>query len=291
MPFVDHLLWKNPLLLLLNKFGLASSTGTGAVNFAKARMAERLTASTDEIQDDMATDLLNKFLQAKQDHPDFMTDARVMAMSLSMTFAGSETTGISLGAIFYYTIRNPRCYNKLVDEILQAEQIGQFQNDTTISFQEANNLDYLGACIKEAFRIFPAPGLHLERIVPEGGATIAGHQIPGGTVVGCSPWVLHRNPAVFGADIDEFRPERWLEADPASLKTMNASMAHFGYGSRTCLGKNISLLEITKLVPSVLRNFDVQLADPNSEWKTINAWFIRQTNFHVKITKRNRATG
>lgn len=38
---------------------------------------------------------------------------------------------------------------------------------------------------------------------------------------------------------------------------MNGTMFQFGAGSRTCIGKNISLMEIYKLVPSFLRRFDV----------------------------------
>jgi cytochrome P450 len=38
---------------------------------------------------------------------------------------------------------------------------------------------------------------------------------------------------------------------------MNGTMFQFGMGSRTCIGKNISLLEIYKLVPSMLRRFEV----------------------------------
>ena len=38
---------------------------------------------------------------------------------------------------------------------------------------------------------------------------------------------------------------------------MDGNMFQFGAGSRTCIGKNISLLEVYKLVPSFLRRFEV----------------------------------
>jgi cytochrome P450 len=43
---------------------------------------------------------------------------------------------------------------------------------------------------------------------------------------------------------DEFRPERWLEGD---TKDMEACFASFGFGSRTCIGKNLALMEINKV--------------------------------------------
>lgn len=49
-----------------------------------------------------------------------------------------------------------------------------------------------------------------------------------------------------------------MDRSIGSQKTlMNNAMFTFGMGSRTCIGKNISLLEIYKLVPTVLRKFEV----------------------------------
>ncbi|KAF7542144.1 hypothetical protein G7054_g173 [Neopestalotiopsis clavispora] len=63
-------------------------------------------------------------------------------------------------------------------------------------------------------------------------------------------------------------------------------MFHFGMGSRTCLGKNISLLEIYKLVPSLLRRFELRFKDPNEEWQLVNAWFVKQNNFQAMFEPR-----
>ena len=67
-----------------------------------------------------------------------------------------------------------------------------------------------------------------------------------------------------GEHVNEYRPERWLvdekrgeESEKARIKEMNGGMFQFGAGSTTCIGKIISLLEIYKLVPSVLRGFEV----------------------------------
>lgn len=205
-------------------------------------------------------DLLSMFLKAKTERPDFMTDQRVLTMAVSMAFAGSETIAISLSAVFYYLLKNPRCYHTLRLEIANAVKTGQIQDRPSclVSWNESQTLPYLDACIKEAFRMHPAAGLPLERITPPQGANICGRHIPAGTIVGCSAWVIHRLPEIYGEDVDHYRPERWLEADKERLKEMNSSMFHFGAGPRTCIGKNISLLEIYKLVPSFLRRFEVR---------------------------------
>lgn len=211
-------------------------------------------------------DLLSKFLAAQETRPEFMTDGLVQTMAVSMAFAGSETTAISLGAVFYYLLRTPGAMARLRSELDEAGRSGVFHDNETglVTWSESQKLPYLDACIKEAFRVHPAPGLPMERIVPPQGVEIAGRFIPGGTIVGCSAWVYHRNKSIFGEDADVYRPERWLvdesldrEKEEARIKEMTGTMLQFGMGSRTCIGKNISLLEIYKLVPSLLRAFDV----------------------------------
>lgn len=251
--------------------------------FAGARMAERLpelsrgdnkpllpttAASGPNVK---SPDLLSKFLAARDARPEFMSDTLVQTMAVSMAFAGSETTAISLSAVFYFLLRHPPSLARLLAELDGAAGAGAFADVDTglVTWHESQRLPYLDACIKEAFRLHPAAGLPLERVVPEAGAEIAGHHVRGGTIVGCSAWVIHQDRGVFGEDADVYRPERWLPAEASCrtqagraaeeqrIKEMNGTMFQFGMGSRTCIGKNISLLEIYKLVPSMLRRFEV----------------------------------
>jgi cytochrome P450 len=56
------------------------------------------------------------------------------------------------------------------------------------------------------------------------------------------------------------------------VRRMEGTMLQFGMGARTCIGKNISLLEIYKLVPSFLRRFEVcsSLLHQSNIWKNGN---------------------
>ncbi|PGH05230.1 hypothetical protein AJ79_06841 [Helicocarpus griseus UAMH5409] len=291
MPSLDHAFWKNPILNLLARFGIRENSSPVA-KFAVARMKERTSKAESRMNgngkprhQDQPDDLLSMFLKAQEARPDFMTDRRVLTMATSMAFAGSETTAISLASVFYYTMKNPTCLQKLVNELKTAVANGTIENRPSglVSWKESQMLPYLDACIKEAFRIHPAAGLPLERITPPNGAEICGQWIAGGTIVGCSAWVIHRRPEVFGEDVDAYRPERWLDSDPEKVKEMNATMFHFGAGARTCIGKNISLMEVYKLVPSFLRRFEVFFDNPSDSWTLHNAWFVRQLNFNVRF--------
>ncbi|KAK0355057.1 hypothetical protein LTR91_013582 [Friedmanniomyces endolithicus] len=293
-PFLDLLLEKNPIKLAMQRWGI-SKTVFPVTRFANDQAASR-AAEMEKIKQEgsldegsgRGVDLLMKFTQAQHDHPEFMTDRQVLSSCTSMIFAGSETTAISLSSIFYHLVKHPKVYQKLVEELDMAALNGTIteRDHGKVSWAESQKLPYLDAVIQESFRMHPAAGLILERVVPPQGIEILGEHIPGGTIVGCNAWVLHRRAEIFGNDIDTFRPERWLEAKPDRLKEMKATMFQFGAGARTCIGKNISLLEIYKLVPTFLRNFEVALEDSGREWTTHNAWFVRQLNFNTVFKRR-----
>lgn len=307
MPWLDLLFLKNPVVLWMDSLGF-KPFAFPITTFAKARMSERLsemaTDGGEKVPSGAATpgrgDLLSMFLKAQANRPEFMTDQRVLTLAVSMAFAGSETTAISLAAIFYYLLKNPTAYKKLqseLDEALKNGKIGA-ASDGLITWSESQTLPYLDAVVKESMRLHPAAGLPLERITPAEGIEICGQHIPGGTIVGCNAWVIHQHEPTFcpsqnpkAYPIDKFVPERWLDASPEQRKEMDGTMLQFGAGSRTCIGKNISLLEMYKLVPNFLTRFKVELEEPRSEWKLHNAWFVKQINFHTKFTERNVGRG
>ncbi|KAK5128187.1 hypothetical protein LTR08_004078 [Meristemomyces frigidus] len=90
--------------------------------------------------------------------------------------AGSDTTAISATAIIYYLMKNPKCMRKLRKELDDHVVAGELSE--TATFQEGQRLEYLQAVIKEALRLHPAVGMPLARVVPPGGATLAGQFFP-----------------------------------------------------------------------------------------------------------------
>lgn len=157
-------------------------------------------------------------------------------------------------ALFYFLLKHPSVYTTLRAEI--DTHLPRDPN-TDIRFSDARALPYLQAVVNETFRMHPSFAVMYERVVPAGGAMIAGHFVPAGTIVGVNPWVVHRNTEVFGLDVDVYRPERWLDKDPARVKAMHQCMHQFGAGEYICLGRHVSMLEIYMVVPTLLRRFEV----------------------------------
>ncbi|KAB5581171.1 cytochrome P450 [Coniochaeta sp. 2T2.1] len=128
-------------------------------------------------------------------------------------------------------------------------------------FTELLDLPYLDASVKEAMRLYPALFIGLPRTVPAGGATIDGYHVPAGTDVDANPYVVHRNPDVFGADAEEYNPDRWLTDDDERRRLMQQNFLAWGGRSRPCPGQYLAELIIFKLYATLLMNFD-----PKIEW-------------------------
>ena len=280
MPWLDRYI-RRPLA----RWSLKPPT-SAVVAFTRERIAEKLSGSADKECSDRK-DMLSRFLDAKKAYPDLIDDLRVLSYATSNVNAGADTTAITLTAIFYYLLKNPTTLKKLESEILTAAS-AVAPSSPCISWTSAQNLPYLSAVIKEALRMHPAVGLPLERIVPPSGLTLHSTRIPAGTIIGANPWVIHRNRTIFGPDADQWRPERWIDSDEATLKLMNRSSFAFGGGTRTCIGKNISLLEMYKVVPALVRKFELNLAYPEKEWKTWNRFLVFQRGVEVVVRLRDR---
>ncbi|KAK0659902.1 Pisatin demethylase [Lasiodiplodia hormozganensis] len=226
-------------------------------------------------------DILSKLFAVHKERPVDFDYSDLVSMASSNIFAGSDTTAISTRAIIYYLLKNPECKQRLVDEINQFRSQGKISDPVTLD--EANNMPYLQAIMYEALRCHPAVGMSLPRVVPPGGTEIDGTYLPAGTVVGVNPWVVHRNKEVYGDDVEAFRPERWLKDNTGD---MHRFFFAFGSGARTCIGRNISWMEMSKLIPTLFMHYDLQFVDPEAQWTETCWWFVMQQGINVVLRPR-----
>lgn len=309
MPWLDLITYKNPIYQRFFARPIASpilSFGQRRLEERKQAVSQDLTSKNNDavldIEDPLLKekvlhgtlpskpDFLSRFLSLHENQPDVVTDRQLLAYLFMNINAGSDTIASTIRAVFYYLLKNPASMSRLVTE-LKTAQANSCLTDPLPTWSECHSLPYLNAVIKEALRLHPALSLPMERVVPASGLPLNDHKhtyLPPGTIVGINPWVLHRDKRIFGSDAAEWEPARWLSEDADKVKYMDQHLLTFGAGKRTCLGRNIAVLELTKLVPALLLRYEIELEEPEREWKIWNSWLVRQEGLEVVLTRRQR---
>ncbi|EXJ77316.1 hypothetical protein A1O3_09542 [Capronia epimyces CBS 606.96] len=254
MPGPDYFFFKAPWTSLFRK---QADSPLARVSLAKlkARPASKSVLDLEK------KDLLQKFLDGQAKHPDLLPQDSVLGIIMSTIGAGADTTAGTLTYTFYLLCKHPVARDSLEKELEQAVDNGIMSNPPL--WHDVHRLPYLDAVLKESMRLFPIAAWGLDRVVPPGGATIAGKYIPAGTVVGCQIDAVHLDKEVYGHDAAKFRPERWLEASEEQRRRMDRAFIAFSAGKRICMGIHIAWLELKKVVPLIMLHFRMDLLNPD----------------------------
>lgn len=203
----------------------------------------------------------------------------VAEVSIMMN-AGSDTTAIAMANALYHLLKNPETFNTLreeLDSVLDPEEI-------IAPYSKVKYLPYLRAVLDESLRINPPVTFNLPRRTPSDGCQVGTEYIPGNTSVSISSWTAHRDESLF-PDPEKFKPERWLGEGSRELQS---GFIPFSTGARGCIGRNISYLEQTVLLASVVHRYDMAL--PSKTWvmDRIEGTNLLIKEMPVKVWRRQR---
>ncbi|KAL6157789.1 hypothetical protein ACJQWK_08105 [Exserohilum turcicum] len=256
------------------------------VNFVCHHVDNRISGRTKSPGDH--SDFLDKMLRVEKEGK--ATRFHIEEATIQNINAGSDTSAIALTTAIAHLCVYPNTLAALRNELdaaAAAAAAGSLSDPVT--FQEAQKLPYLQAVIMEALRIHPAVGAPLTRVAGPEGLQIDGYYFPPGTEVGVNAWAVHNNTSIFGPDAHVFRPERWLTENKEERAVLDRNLLSFGNGARTCIGKNISLMEMSKVIAHIVQKYDFDL-QPNDQgqkfsWKT--RWFAKPI-VHAVVKRRSR---
>jgi cytochrome P450/NADPH-cytochrome P450 reductase len=105
-----------------------------------------------------------------------------------------------LSFLFYELLESPEAYSKAEQEV---EQVC---GKEPITVEHMGKLPYIEACLRETLRLHPtAPSFTVEAKIDQ---DLDGYSVRKGERVTILLARLHRDPGVYGADAESFRPSR-----------------------------------------------------------------------------------
>jgi cytochrome P450 len=173
-----------------------------------------------------------------------MTDKQLRDEVMTLFLAGHETTANALSWIFYLLSTHPDIERQVRAEL--DAQLGAAP--PTVS--DLGKLPYLLMVIKEAMRLYPPAWIIDRHAIGED--EVLGYRVRKNTLVLVSPYVTHRDPALWpnpeGFDPLRFSPEQ-EEARP------RYAYFPFGGGPRQCIGIGFAMMEAQLITACVLQRF------------------------------------
>lgn len=156
-----------------------------------------------------------------------------------------------------------------------------------VTFQHMSKLPYIEACLRESLRLSPtAPAFSVKPLGKEPEVIGGGkYLIPAGQPISVLLPVAGRDTSVFGADADEFRPDRMYGENFTKLPA-NA-WKPFGNGARGCIGRPFAWQEAIMALALILQNFNLRMDDSSYQLKIKQTLTIKPDGFHMRAALRD----
>ena len=178
-----------------------------------------------------------------------MSDKQLRDETMTLIFAGHETTAHALVWTWYLLAKNPEKVAAL------REELDQVVGDRRIEVDDLPKLPYLEMVVKESLRLMPSVWAYARQAQKD--LVIDGYAIKKGQTITISHIAMGRNPKYFDEPL-EFRPERWTREFERSLP--RGAFVPFAGGPRVCLGKQFAMMEMRMILATLVKRLEINLA-------------------------------
>ena len=182
-------------------------------------------------------DMLDLLLGSRDDSGAGLTPREVRDQVVTFIVAGHETVASALTWAWALVARHPE-----VQEELQRESDAVLGGRAP-AFADYARLPYARAVFDEALRLYPPAWLITRKALDD--AVLGGHDVPRGSLVILSPWIVHRHPDVW-PEPERFLPSRFLDGSAS-----RTSFIPFGAGLRQCIGRDFAYVEGTLMLSAI----------------------------------------
>ncbi|XP_078469815.1 1,25-dihydroxyvitamin D(3) 24-hydroxylase, mitochondrial [Lampetra fluviatilis] len=195
-----------------------------------------------------------------------------------MQIGGVETTAVTLMWAIFHLSRSPRAQKRLRGEMEALLPPGRAP-----SAAEMPSLRYLRACLKESMRLSPTIPFTSRTLSRE--TPIGEYLLPKDTVVMVSNHALAWSEDYF-PNAMSFRPERWLEDPPGTVKPF--SHIPFGFGPRMCIGRRLAELEIHLALATIVQTYNIVATDDGPITALHSGTMVPDRKIPVAFVRRRR---
>lgn len=196
--------------------------------------------------------MLALLIEAQKADPQNFSDKDVRDHTVSMVFAGFESTSILMQWLWYTLDDYSEIREKLRADIIEKAPCTITEDSRSLSFDEIKNMDYLSLVLKETMRLYPPFWMTGREAVEDD--YFGNFKVEKGTTITISQMAMHRHHR-FWNNPNSFIPERFL---PENEKKIDDGLYFpFLQGGRKCSGYMFVDMEARTIIAKLLPLFDV----------------------------------
>lgn len=203
-----------------------------------------------------------------------LTSEELLETVQSFLAAGQITTSYAVTWTLYLLGREPQWQQKLFQELQKwSEEDG---------LSALDHLPLLGRIVRESIRLYP-PIFYVTRETAKP-VEIDGYKLPAGTTIRLPVLAVHRCEDIWGSDVHEFNPDRFLRE--GEFERTKLHWCVFVFGQRGCIGQRFALLEIKAFIAQVVKRTEVYIKPLEDPAPTCIGPFSNPRNMRVYFRAR-----
>jgi cytochrome P450 len=205
--------------------------------------------------------------------------------ALNLLGAGNGTISSGLSWFFWLVSTHPIIEAKIIQEIKDICLTQDANLINNLSLEKLDKLVYLHGAICETLRLYP-PVPFQHKCAIKSDILPSGDHVSPNTKLIFSMYAMGRLKRIWGKDSLEFKPERWISDKGQIIHEPSYKFIAFNAGPRSCLGKDISFVQMKMVAAAMLWNFRIQVVEGHSVTPRISILLRMKHGLKVKVSKR-----
>ncbi|GAU43037.1 hypothetical protein TSUD_12920 [Trifolium subterraneum] len=205
--------------------------------------------------------------------------------AVTLLAAGNGTISSGLSWFVWLVSTHPIVEAKIIQEI--KDNLLKLDENLidNLTMENLDKLVYLHGAICEALRLYPPIPFEHKCAVKSDILPSGDHVSPNLKVL-YSLYAMGRTKQIWGEDCLEFKPERWISDRGQIIHVPSYKFITFNAGPRSCLGKDMSFIQMKMVAVAVLWKFRVQVMKGHSITPRVSMILRMENGFKANVIKR-----
>ncbi|XP_062102941.1 alkane hydroxylase MAH1-like [Humulus lupulus] len=210
------------------------------------------------------------------------SDKFLRDVAFSFLAATRDTLTAGLCWFFWLVATHPEIEIEILEEMNEklAGNLNCYKNEAL------SKLVYLQAAIYETFRLYPSVPFN-HRTPTKADIFPSGHHVKPKQMLLISVYSTGRMEEVWGKDCLEFKPERWISEQGEFVYVPSHKFPAFHIGPRTCLGKDMALIQMKVMALTILKNYHFHAVEGHPVCPNLTITINMKSGLKMRISKRS----